>query len=65
MLGAIQLVPSDLLASNMVWRQRPNLMLVGQKAYRAVLWETEGRKPWEGRDRRRIKRERRKFMARA
>jgi hypothetical protein len=41
----------------------PGMMLARPKAYRAIKWEVEGRLAWTGRDWRRIKRERRKWMA--
>lgn len=44
-----------------VW---PQHMIVGPKAYRAIQWEVEGKHAWSSRDWRRLKRERRKFMAR-
>lgn len=43
----------------------PGILYAGDKAYRAIKWEVEGRKAWGGRDRRRLKRERRKYMAEA
>lgn len=41
-----------------------NHIVVGAKAYRAIQWEVEGKQLWAGRNWRRPKRERRKFMAR-
>lgn len=42
----------------------PTLVYVGKNVYRAFKWQVEESKRWEGRDWRRIKRERRRFMKR-
>jgi hypothetical protein len=62
--GSITVIVNRLLDRDQIWRATPDMMVVGPRAYRAILWETEGSKAWIGRDRRRIKRERRRFIAR-
>lgn len=61
----LQVVRSEAMPPKEAFRHSPDLMYVGPVAYRAIQWEVEGRKAWAGRDWRRIKRERRKYMAEA
>lgn len=59
-------MPRDATLRLMLGEQTvPSVIYCGARAYRAIQWEVEGRKAWFGRDRRRLKRERRKFMASA
>lgn len=41
---------------------RPDVLRIGPKAYRAAVWEARERHRWSGRDWRRLKRERARFM---
>lgn len=55
---------SSLVPAKGVYVVGAGVMVCGPFAYAALLWEVEGRKRWVGRNWRRLKRERRKFITR-
>lgn len=60
-------VPADAIyeiqPQSIIYGHQPEkMMIVGKRAARGVEWEVSEKKRWEGRDRRRIKRERRRFV---
>lgn len=59
--GSTTIVTSDLLGPNDAVRS-DQLVYVGPRVMRAFEWQLTERLKWEGRDRRRIKRERRRFV---
>lgn len=61
-LNEMNIEVSKILKSGQTVRMSPTHMIVSPVGYRAILWETDGAKRWIGRDRRRLKRERRKWM---
>jgi hypothetical protein len=54
---------SYLLKPDDIFRERPDVVFVGRRVYRAIQWETTERHRWAGRNWRRLKRERRKFIS--
>lgn len=60
--SSIELDFSPLLVDAQNWRLTPTRMIVSPKMYKYALWEFEEYFKWEGRDQRRIKRERRRFL---
>ena len=59
---ASNIVRQEHLAPDDAVKHGPDLVYAGPRAYRAFKWEVEGYRAWEGRDWRRIKRERRRYM---
>lgn len=61
--ASLELIASQFLTGGQSWRMSPTRMVVSPQAYKFALWEFGELARWKDRDRRRIKPERRKFLA--